>query len=451
MRDLLKRNKLSYIPATDEDRAQMLEAIGVPNVDAIFEQIPKDLQLTEPLNVPEGISEQDILTRMEELAGANTGTDKLVSFLGAGAYDHYIPSVVDAVVSRSEFYTAYTPYQPEASQGLLQTIYEYQSMICALTGMDMSNASLYDAGTAIGEAAILAANATGKSRIIVSKTVHPNYRQVLTTYTRGLGIAVDEAEYADGITEVSSLKECLKEDAAAVVVQYPNFFGAIDPLPEIVDAAHAAGALIIVCVDPIALGMLTSPGELGADIVVGEGQSLGIPTGFGGPFLGIFACKKEHMWRIPGRIVGATVDSEGTRSFTLTLQTREQHIRREKATSNICTNQALMALAATVYLSALGKNGIKHVAELCYHKAHYAHKQICTKAGFSNVWSAPFFKEFVVRTDLPVSEINDRLLENGILGGLNLGVYYPELENHMLFCVTERRSKEQIDRLVEQL
>ena len=453
------RTKLSYIAATDDDRAAMIEAIGAASIDELFEQIPAEARLNHDLNLPLGLAEQDVVALCAGLADRNSHLGQLTCFLGAGAYDHYVPAVVDTVLSRSEFNTAYTPYQPEASQGILQSIFEYQSMISALTGMDVSNASLYDAATAVGEAAIMAHGINGGKRVLVSKAVHPHYRQVLSTYVSGFDIEVEEIDLED-------LRERLDESTSCVIVQYPNFFGTIEPLADIAatlgrhfDSAQGGGPegrhgdrpLLIVCVDPIALGMLTPPGEYGADIVVGEGQPLGINIGFGGPFLGLFACKQEHVWHVPGRLVGQSVDADGRRAFTLTLQTREQHIRREKATSNICTNQALVALAATVYLSALGKNGLRHVSELCFHKAHYAMERILSKPGYSLPWDAPFFKEFVVKTEKPVAEINRHLLENGILGGLDLGSYYPELQNCMLICVTEKRTKQDIDRFVELL
>jgi glycine dehydrogenase subunit 1 len=450
MSDLSKQNiKSSYIAATDADRAEMLKTIGVPSIDTLFEQIPVEARLDRELRLPPGMAEQDVLSLCEGLAGRNKNLSELTCFLGAGAYDHYIPAVVDAVVSQSEFVTAYTPYQPEASQGVLQSIFEYQSLIAALTGMDVSNASLYDGATAVGETAIMAMSTNKRKNVLVSSTVHPNYRQVLRNYTSGVGIKVGQIPYTAGVTDMTALKSMLDDSISAVIVQYPNFFGAIEPLKELADAAHAVGALLIVSVDPIALGLLTSPGEYGADIVVGEGQPLGVPVGFGGPYLGLFACKQEYVWKVPGRIVGETTDTDGKTAYTLTLQTREQHIRREKATSNICSNEALVALTAMAYLSALGKNGLRRVAELCFQKAHYLQKRICEKAGFTLAWNAPYFKEFVVKSDKPVAELNKRLLENGILGGLDLGKYYPELQNHVLLCATEKRTKEEIDRLVE--
>ena len=448
---IMKRTKLSYIPTTSDERVEMLKTIGAKSIDDLFEQIPEEARLKRDLHLPNGLAEQDVISLCEGIAGRNRNLGELTCFLGAGVYDHFIPSVVDAIISRSEFYTAYTPYQPEASQGVLQSIFEYQSLIAALTGMEVSNASLYDGGTAVGEAVIMAVSINNRSRVIVSKAVHPNYREVLSTYISGLDYQIDEIGYVEGVTDVAKLREQLNDAVSCVVIQYPNFFGNIEPIKEIADAVHAAGALLVVSVDPISLGLLTPPGELGADIVVGEGQPLGISPGFGGPFLGFFGCRKEHMWKMPGRVVGATTDLDGRTVYTLTLQTREQHIRREKATSNICSNEALIALAATVYLSALGKNGLSQVAELCYHKSHYAEKQICDKAGYTLAWQAPFFKEFVIKCDKPVEEINKRLLENGILGGLDLGKYYPELKNHMLIAVTEKRRKDEIDRLVELL
>lgn len=451
MSNTSSRSRLSYLPQTDDDRRAMLAAVGVASVEGLFEQIPESARLGRTLDLPTGLSEQDVVALASGMADRNRHLGQLVCFLGAGAYDHYIPSVVDAVVSRSEFQTAYTPYQPEASQGLLQTIYEYQSMISALTGMEVSNASLYDAATAVGEAAIMASGITGCNRILTSRAVHPHYRQVLATYVSGMGLDVVEVQCVQGLTDLTALKRELVAATACVIVQYPNFLGSIEPLGEIAKIVHERNGLLIASVDPIALGLLKPPGDYGVDIVVGEGQSLGVPIGFGGPFLGLFACRKEHVWHVPGRLVGQTVDADGNRAFTLTLQTREQHIRRERATSNICTNQALAALAATAYLAALGKNGLRHVAGLCYHKSHYAADQISRKNGYSLAWQSPFFKEFVIRCEKPVSEIRSRLLEKNILGGLDLGVYYPELEGHMLLCVTEKRSKADIDSLVEAL
>lgn len=451
MSSSLKRNKLSYIPTTDGDLAEMLAAIGISDTSELFKIIPEDYRLDKPLNLPSGLAEQDVVSLCVGMAARNKNLHELTCFLGAGAYDHYVPAIVDTMLSRGEFLTAYTPYQPEVAQGILQSIYEYQSLICALTQMDISNASLYDGGTAVGEAAIMSTSITGRSKVVVSRAVHPNYRQVLSTYTAGLDINIVEAPFKDGLTDISALISMLDDTVASVIVQYPNFFGCVEDLGAISEAAHAVGAKLIVSVDPVSLGLLTPPGAYGADIVVGEGQPLGVHTGFGGPYLGIFACRQEYVWKVPGRIVGATTDSEGRPCYCLTLQTREQHIRREKATSNICSNQALIALAATIYLSSLGKNGLKQVADLCFQKSHYAKERICNKAGFSSPWNAPFFKEFVVKCDKPIDEINKKLIDNNIIGGLDLGKFYPELENHMLLCTTEKRRKEQIDLLVELL
>jgi len=445
-----KQSKTSYIPATDDDLTEMLGVIGADNVDELFnKQIPESARFDAELNLPKGLSEQEVTTLLEKMAAENRSLKELVCFLGAGIYDHYVPAVVESVISKPEFVTTYTPYQAEASQGLLQSIYEYQSLVCDLTGMEVSNASLYDGGTAVSEAALMASSVTGRTKVLVSQAVHPNYRAVLRTYLFGRGIEITETNYKNGVTDVEAIKDKLDEQTACVIVQYPNFFGCIESLADIADAAHAVGALLVVSADPIALGLIKPPGRFGADIVVGEAQALGLPPSFGGPLLGIFACRKEHVWKMPGRLVGATVDADGRRAYTLTLQAREQHIRREKATSNICTNQALAALAATVYLSAMGADGLRHTAELCFHKAHYAQSQLINKTECEAPWSTPFFKEFVVRLSKSAAETNEKLLRRGILGGLDLGRYYPELEGHMLLCVTEKRTREEIDRLLE--
>lgn len=427
----------------------MLEIIGAADLDDLFEQIPEALRLTEAPDLPPGLAEYDLIRHCEALAERNQHAGQLACFLGAGVYDHFVPAVVDAVISRGEFLTTYTPYQAEASQGVLQSIFEYQSLVCALTDMPVSNASLYDAASALGEAAIMAAAFTRRKRVVVSRAVHPHYREVLRTYVSGLEIEVAEAGFRNGQTDTVSLSKLLGDDCACLMVQYPNFLGCIEPLGPMVEAARSTGALLVVCADPVALGLLTPPGSFGADVVVGEGQGLGSPTAFGGPLLGIFACREQYLRLMPGRVVGQTVDTEGRTAYTLTLQAREQHIRRERATSNVCTNQALAALAATVYLAALGKNGLRQVAELCYHKAHYARDAIIRKPGRSAPWDAPFFKECVVRADEPIAEVNRRLLDAGMIGGLDLEPYYPELAGHMLLCVTEKRTKTEIDRLAE--
>ncbi|MDR3561645.1 MAG: aminomethyl-transferring glycine dehydrogenase subunit GcvPA [Negativicutes bacterium] len=437
----------SYLPHTDSDRKAMLAAIGVGAAKDLFADIPAGLHLGRPLNLPAAMAEADLARHMHQLADKNANLQDYACFLGAGVYDHYRPSVVEHVIRRSEFYTAYTQYQPEIAQGYLQALWEYQSMICLITGMDVANASLYDGGTALAEAAMMAAAATGRSEVVVAQTVHPHYRTVLNTYAIDKNIKVIEAGYADGATDLAKIKQLVGAGTAAVIVQTPNFFGCVEDLAALADLAHSQGALLVVSADPVSLGLLEAPGALGADIVVGEGQSLGLAPSFGGPFLGFFAATEKLMRKMPGRIVGQTTDFEGTRGFVLTLQAREQHIRREKATSNICSNEALCALAAAVYLASLGREGFGQVADLSLQKAHYAFGEL-TKQGYQPVFGAPFFKEFVVRCARPVAEINAALLKQCIIGGLDLGKYYPELANCMLLCVTENRSKAEIDSLV---
>jgi len=400
------------------------------------------------LKLPSGLSEMSLRKEITSMSQENAHVDEYISFLGAGAYEHFRPAVIDHLLLRSEFYTAYTPYQPEISQGTLQAIFEFQTAICELTGMDVANASLYDGASAMAEAVIMATIQTRKNKVLISTTVHPEYREVVKTYAWGRGALVEEIPYNEGLTDLELLETDFPQDAAAVIVQNPNFFGGIEKLKELTELAHKNKALMIVCVDPIALGLLEAPGNLEADIVVGEGQSLGLPLSFGGPYLGFIATKEKFMRRLPGRIVGMTQDRQGKKGFVLTLQAREQHIRREKASSNICSNQALCALAATVYLSTLGKKGIKEVALQCLHKAHYTKGILSEIKGMKVAFpNSKTYKEFVVKTKEPVSSINERLLKAGILGGLNLARFYPELENHMLLCVTEARSKAEIDLL----
>jgi len=440
---------MPYIPNSDEDRAAMLAAIGVRSVEELFEDVPAHVRFPE-LALPSALSEMEVRREMEILADANLAAADGACFLGAGAYLHFVPAVVDAVISRGEFYTAYTPYQPEISQGTLQAIFEYQSMICALTGMEVSNASHYDGATATAEAVITAINIhrLKRRKVVVSPFVHPEYRAVVRTYTQGMGLTVvgDEDGGSAGLTDL------LDEETACLIVQYPDFLGRIGDLSGLAEATHAVGALLVVVADPIALGLLRPPGEFGADIVVGEGQGMGVGLDFGGPYLGFFATRKKYVRKTAGRIVGQTVDGAGERGFVLTLSTREQHIRRDKATSNICTNQGLVALAAAVYMAALGRCGMRRVAELCYHKAHYAQRRIGEIGGFSVIDDRPFFKEFAVRCPRPIKEINDYLLDEwGIIGGYDLGRDYPHLEDHMLLCVTEMNPREEIDLLVEAL
>ena len=445
---------MSYIPNTNADRAAMLKVIGVGSMEELFDDVLEALRYPE-LGLPSPVSEAEVLRELREISECNVDLEHAPCFLGAGAYNHFVPSVVGHMIGRSEFYTAYTPYQPEISQGTLQTIFEYQSMVCALTGMDAANASHYDGATALAEAVVMAVNvARGKRRkVVISPGVHPEYRAVVRTYTQGADLEVsgDETHARD----VSDLMNMVDEDTACVVVQSPSFLGYLaEPaaLRALADAVHGAGALFVVIADPISLGLFAPPGDYGADIVCGEGQALGGGLNFGGPYLGYFACKRKYMHKMAGRVVGQTVDRRGERGFVLTLSAREQHIRREKASSNICSNEALMALAAAVYLTAMGKTGLRKVAELCYHKAHYAARKLSALPGYELLSDRPFFKEFPLGCPRPVDEINEYLLDEwGIIGGYDLGRDYPELANTMLVCVTELNAKEEIDTLVEAL
>lgn len=441
-----------FSPHTTDDRARMLETIGVETLERLFETIPARYRFPE-LRLPPALSESDVFRELYSRAGRNRAAIDLPTFLGAGSYNHYVPAVVQQILWRGEFYTAYTPYQPEVSQGTLQSIYEFQSLVCLLTGMEVANASMYDGATALAEGALLCVSPPrGRTKIVVSGTVHPHYRSVLRTYTRGLPVVVQELPTPSRLrTTTADVAEALDESTACLVVQYPNFFGRIEDLAALAERAHAVGVRFVVSVYPIALGLLRPPGELGADVVTGEGQCLGIPQSFGGPALGLLAARLELVRHLPGRLIGATVDREGKRGFVMVLQTREQHIRREKATSNICTNQGLMALAATVYLSALGKSGLRRIAELCYHKAHYLADRLASLPGWELVGEGPFFNEFVVRCPRDPREINDRLLERGIIGGLPLGTFEPAHEDLLLLCATELTTREQIDQLVEAL
>jgi len=443
---------MTYVPHTDSDRAQMLEAVGVARVEDLFRDVPEACRFPN-LRLPEPVSEMELLVELQAMSEENQDTGHYPCFLGAGAYQHYVPRVVDAIISRSEFYTAYTPYQPEVSQGTLQSIFEYQSMICALTGMEVANASHYDGATATAEAVIMALNvAKGKRRkVVLSPAVHPEYRAVVRTYMQGTGLQIAGDEGAPGLEAPHPLP-ALDKETVCVVVQYPDFLGQVHDLRGLAEEAHSVGALLVVVADPVSLGLLKAPGDLGADIVVGEGQAFGNGLSFGGPYLGMFACRERDVRKMAGRLVGETVDMEGRRGYVLTLATREQHIRRDKATSNICTNEALCALAAAVHLAALGKSGIRKLAELCYHKAHYAAGQVALLPGFYPYLARPFVKEFVVRCPAPVADINAFLLDEwGIIGGYDLGRDYPGLENHMLLCVTEVIRREEIDALVRGL
>ncbi len=445
---------MTYIPHSSHEQEAMLAAIGEKRLEDLFKDIPSRLRFPK-LDLPPALSEMEAAAELGELAASNENVrSDLVSFLGAGAYNHYIPAVVNHILSRGEFYTAYTPYQPEISQGTLQAIFEYQSLLSALTGMEVTNASHYDGATAVAEAANMAySQFRGKrSQIVVSPALHPHYRAVLRTYTQDVAVQlVGDDPMPDLQEDGNSLAARIDDNTALVIVQYPDFFGRIYDYTSLIDAAHAKGALVCVAANPIALGLLKTPGEMGADMVVGEGQPLGIPLSYGGPYLGFFSTRKQYVHKMAGRLVGETIDNRGQRAYVLTLTAREQHIKRERATSNICTNQGLQALAAAVYLSVLGKTGLHQVAELCTQKAHYAAEQITKIPGFSLCFEAPFFNEFVICCPRPVDGINDHLLEHGILGGYELGQDYPGLPDHLLVAVTEMNTREEIDALVEVL
>ena len=441
---------MTFIPHTDLDRQHMLAAIGVSRLDDLFEAVPAALRFPQ-LDLPAGISEMEVMNELQALAEDTTNAHQFTSFLGAGAYDHFIPAVVDHVLQRSEFYTAYTPYQPEVSQGTLQAIFEFQSHICNLTGMEVANASVYDGATALAEAVNMALNhhRGRRDRVVLAPTVHPHYRDTVQTYLRGTDVEVVGPQgFAAGLP---SLIDHIDDQTALVAVQYPDFLGHINDYGPVAEAARASGALFCVVVNPIALGLLEPPSAFGADVVVGEGQPLGIPLSFGGPYLGLFATRQAYVRKMPGRLVGETTDDRGQRGYVLTLTPREQHIRREKATSNICTNQGLMALAAGVYLTVMGRQGLRRVAELCYHKAHYAAEQIGALPSYALWNQRPFFHEFVIETPLPVEHISRQLLASRIIGGYDLLQWQPELANHMLVAVTERNTREDIDRFVEAL
>lgn len=441
-----------YIANTPEDIQEMLKAIGLESVDQLFDDIPKDVHLNREIDLPNAKSELEVTNYLKELADKNCSLSKLTSFLGAGAYDHYIPSIINHIISRSEYYTSYTPYQPEISQGTLQYIFEFQTLIANLTGMDSANASLYDGGTAIVEAALMAAAYSRKDEIIISRSVKPDARKILQTYAHVQNLKVIEVDVKDGVTDVEALEDLVNDNTAAVIVQSPNFFGIIEDLKTIGEVAHKGKkTTFVAAVDPISLGILKKPGDLGVDVVVGEGQALGIPVSFGGPYLGFMAVKNDYIRKIPGRIVGQTEDLDGKRSFVLTLTAREQHIRREKATSNICSNQGLNSLAATIYMVTLGKEGLREVALQSTKKAHYAYEQMIKSGKFKPMFDKPFFKEFAITSDLKPADINAVLREEMIIGGYDLGLEYPEFEGGVLYAVTEKRTKDEIDKLTSVL
>lgn len=438
-----------FIPLTDADRSLMLEKIGIDSIEQLFADIPQKLRLTSQRNLAGGQSELELNRDMRQLASMNCSADDYVCFLGAGCYDHYIPSVVDHMLARQEFYTAYTPYQAEISQGMLQAIFEYQTMICQLTGLDASNASLYDGATALVEASLMACQATRRTDILYAGNIHPHSSEVLKTYARLNRYNLVRLPLVNGCLDLAGLEKCLSEQTAAVIIQNPNFFGMVEDIAAIADSVHHYHAYLIVSADPIALGLLEAPGSQGADIVTGDGQSLGSALNFGGPSLGFIAAAGKDMRHLPGRIVGQTLDKEGRRGYVLTMQTREQHIRREKASSNICSNQALNALAASIYLAIMGKQGLQDVARQCLDKSHYAYDKLLATGRFYPMFDGPFFKEFVVKSKEPAAKINRQLLREHIIGGLDLNAYFPEYGAGWLIAVTEKRSRAEIDLLAE--
>ena len=449
----LNGQSMRYTQFTDDQVTQMLDTIGAKSIDALFAPVPASLRLDKPLAIPEGISELELLRDLGAMASQNKDCEQQVCFLGGGAYDHFIPTVVDAMSSgQSEFLTAYTPYQAEASQGILQLFYEFQTMVCELTGMEVANASLYEFASAAAEAVLMATGITKRRRVLVAQSSHPDTRKTLVGYLRQQGVELVTLPSRNGVLDAAALSSALDDDVAAVVIQSPNFFGCLERIDRIIPVIHEHGALAIVSTDPIACGVLKPPGAFDADIVVGEGQPLGIPLQYGGPYLGLLATREKYLRKMPGRVVGMTRDREGRRGFCLALQTREQHIKRERATSNICTNQGLLAVRASVYLAAMGKIGIGKVASQCFDKAHYAAEQIAQLDAYELRFpGAPFFKEFVVRTSHRVSAALKACKDRGILGGVALGRFDEGYDDCFLVAVTEKRSKKEIDDLVAAL
>jgi glycine dehydrogenase subunit 1 len=443
---------LRYIPNAPEERIEMLHQVGLNSAAELFDSIPADLRLARKLKTTDALSEIELLAGFEQLAARNPGAQR-VSFLGAGAYQHYIPTIVDHIISRSEFFTAYTPYQPEIAQGTLQTIFEFQTLVCQLTGMEVANASMYDGSTALAEAVLMAERVTKRSKVVACGAIHPEYLEVISTYVQHAGIDLQHAPTDSETGRASDPSNLLDDKTAALVVQSPNFFGCIEDVAALADQAHAVGALLVVAItEASSLGMLKSPGACGADIAVAEGQSFGVPLSFGGPYVGLFATREKYARQIPGRLVGEAFDRQGRRGFVLTLATREQHIRREKATSNICTNEGLIALAATVYLETMGRRGLQEVAAQCAQKTAYAARRIAELADFSVPFTAPRFNEFVVRAPVPAEQLLARLAsERNITGGLPLSRYFADRPNEFLVCVTEMNSRAQIDALVDGL
>ncbi|NLB83928.1 MAG: aminomethyl-transferring glycine dehydrogenase subunit GcvPA [Synergistaceae bacterium] len=438
-----------YLPHTPSQRQEMLQAVGVPDIEALFADIPESLRLKQDLKIPAALSELELSREMAALAERNASADKYACFLGGGIYDHFVPTAVNHLAGRSEFLTSYTPYQPEVSQGTLQTIFEYQTMVCELTGMDVSNASMYDGATAMAEAAFMAAAATKRKGIVVARTVNPQYRQVLETYAPYQELTVTEALFENGQIDMADVEKRLSSETAALIVQSPNFFGCLEDLETLGQAAKKAGALFVVATDLMALALIEPPSVFGADVVVGEGQPMGNSMNFGGPGFGFFAVTKQYMRKIPGRVVGQTVDRKGNRAWVLTLQAREQHIRREKATSNICSNHNLNIVMAAIHMSLMGKEGLREAAEACLRKAAYTKKLLTDGGKFQSVSDAPFFREFLVKSSEDPSAINERLFEKGIIGGYDVSEDYPELKKGWLVAVTEKRTADEIRSLTE--
>ena len=436
---------MRYLPTTPREQKQMLEIIGAGSIEDLLVRVPAKARLSRPLALAPALAEMDLIRHMRTLAARNADADSAICFLGGGSYDHYVPSPINHLVLRGEFFTAYTPYQPEASQGTLRTIFEYQTMIAELTGMDVANASIYDGASSLAEAALMAHSATGRNELVIASSVNPLYRQVVETYVDGPGLRLREVPAPDGVADPDAVRKLVGAKTAAVIVQSPNFYGCLESLRDLSDVAHGVGALFVVSSDPVNLGVLEAPGKLGADIVVGEGQGLGVPLSYGGPNLGVFAAKTELVRRMPGRLVGATVDLEGHRGFVLTLQTREQHIRRAKATSNICTNVALCALMATIYVSTLGKQGLARVGELSTAKAHYAAERLTKVPGVSLRFAKPYFKEFVLTLPKSPERVVTKLAREGILAGVPLKGFDRSLKDCLLVAVTEKRTREEID------
>ncbi|GER85784.1 putative glycine dehydrogenase (decarboxylating) subunit 1 [Thermogemmatispora aurantia] len=446
---------MGYIPNTPQEQQAMLERLGLQSLEDLLEPVPEEVRLRRPLNLPPALAEPDLKRLMTGMAARNKSLDRVISFLGAGTYEHAIPSVVPHLQRRSEFVTSYTPYQPEVSQGMLQAIYEFQTMVCQLTGLDIANASLYDGATALVEAVFMALGPGGQGEVVVSAGVDPQYRRVLRTYARARGFRVREIATENGVTSLAALEAAVGPETVAVAIQQPNFFGCIEDVKAIEPLVHRQSRTVFISVtsEPASFGLLASPAEYKADIAVGELMSFGNPMSFGGPALGFLAARERFLRLMPGRLVGQTVEEGGAKQtgYVLTLQAREQHIRRERATSNICTNQSLLAVGATIYMAALGKEGLRELAALCLHKAHYAQRQISALPGFDAAFSNPFFDEFVIRLPISASRLQEHLLQYDIIGGYDLGRDYPDLADHMLFCVTEMRTRDDIDRLVAAL